>query len=134
MNRRHLLAAAVAAIPAATVASLGAALAAGDVNAAVDAALFGDAPESPIMQLYREWDALYRYLNTEEAAALPQDQFSRECDRRVEMEDRVVTMPVRGAADFAAKLLILTNHCDHELPGPEYLPEFWAEARALVEA
>lgn len=56
------------------------------------------------------------------------------CVRRIEIEDRVVAMPVEGPSDFAAKVLMLTNYGDHELPAPDHNPAFLSGARALVAA
>ncbi|RWR08520.1 hypothetical protein [Paenirhodobacter populi] len=88
--------------------------------------------DTPVMALFREWSALYHWLNGDEALALDQALFEAECERRVEMEDRVVGMPTVTVGDFAAKVLMLTNYCDHELPGDDRCPELWAEMRALV--
>lgn len=89
------------------------------------------AEETPIMRLYREWSAIYEYLNGE-GSDLPTEEFTVEADRRIAMEDAVLSMPVQGLADFAAKVLMASNHGDHDLPGPDYCPQLWAEARALV--
>ncbi|RWR31494.1 hypothetical protein D2T29_10705 [Sinirhodobacter populi] len=88
--------------------------------------------ETPVMALFREWNALYDYLNSDEAAALTEEEFDAECDRRRAMELHLAEVPSVGVADFAAKVLALTNQGDHELDAECTPASFWAEARALV--
>ncbi len=127
LSRRNLL-------TAAPLVALSAALAAGDVNAAVVEALTAGQAETPVMRALREWDALYLYLNSDAARELSEDDFDAECDRRRAMELRLAGIPSVGISDFAAKVLALTNHGDHDLDAENSAPAFWAEARALVGA
>lgn len=93
----------------------------------------GHIQETPVMAVFREWNALYRHLNSE-GTQLPDGTFNAEHKRLYEMEDFVLTLPSETIADFAAKVLMLTENGDHELPGPDFkhTAAFWAEARALV--
>lgn len=119
INRRALL----SALPAAALVPA----------AALSGEVLPPITETPVMRLFREWDAIYQFQNGE-TGHLTDDEFNTYSDRRIEMEDRVLGMPVEGPSDFAAKVVMLTNYGDHDLRSPEYYPEFWAEARALVAA
>ncbi|MDQ7776259.1 MAG: hypothetical protein Q4615_10395 [Paracoccus aminovorans] len=116
MNRRALLKLAPAV------------LAAGAVPAA--ALCVVDPAETPVMRAYREWEALYAFLNRDDRGGLSADDWNSECDRRIEIEDQMMEMPAQNARDIIAKVLAYTANGDSELPYPDHA--FWAEARALV--
>lgn len=88
--------------------------------------------ETPIIRLFREWEALYAYLDGPVGRELSEDEFDAELDRRIAIEDRMMEIPSEGPADFVAKVIAYTTRGESGLPDHQSNPAFWAEARALI--
>ncbi|MGP2491056.1 hypothetical protein ACTDI4_05440 [Mesorhizobium sp. PUT5] len=116
INRRSAL--------AVTGAGLTAALA--GVSASVAAT--AEPQPSPIMGLFREWEA--KYAQTSDPA--PSDEeVDRILDECRELERRMLAIPASSAGDFAAKLLAITSYGQYSLED-DAGGSFMAEARALA--
>lgn len=71
-------------------------------------------PISTVLSLFREWEVLYRRagdMSWEEEIA------SGLLDQCRDVEKRMMALPSRSAADFAAKLIVGTAYGDFLLPG-----------------
>lgn len=119
-NRRHLL----AGVPAF---GFGALIAAGATPVAA-------ATETPVMQMFREWQPLAAWLNSPEGQAASAEDFDRANDQRITLEDRMMEEPARSAADVLAKMTARTNFGEDEMESARAHPQFWAEARKMMAA
>lgn len=85
-------------------AAIVAALAAGDVDAAVTALL--DPPaETPVMTAYREWQVYRDWLNGPATDGLTNAEFDALCNKRRDMEFAMFALPNAGLRDAALKLV-----------------------------
>ena len=78
------------------------------------AALADPDQQSVILTLFREWDAIYQagfiyWGRTDE-------ECEKQADRMCRLADRMLEVPITGAADFAALLLAVTGYGDFD-PG-----------------
>ncbi|MFC3060363.1 hypothetical protein [Paenirhodobacter populi] len=97
-----------------------------------------DATETPVMRLFRAWQA----AEAEECAAYRAHPDTPKGDaiceamrkRRTDIEDRMMATPCVTAQDFTAKVAAWTSFGVFGLPSEREAPGFWAEARALVWA
>lgn len=116
MNRRSLL----KALPAAVVA-----------GAAPAAALcIADPAETPVMRLFREWEAAVAAHGamSDDQHEASDEAYSQICD----IESEMLREPCQTAQDFTAKIIAWTGEGVHTLPDATDNPGLWAEARALV--
>lgn len=91
--------------------------------------------ETPVAALFREWreakafeDAAFATSATGECEACNSAYAAVR-----EIEDRLMALPMQGSHDFFLKVAAWTNFGACDLFGKDHKPEFWAEARALVE-
>lgn len=106
-------------------AALVAALTAGDVNAACTIAM----AETPIMALFREWQAAW---DASMVYDLTDAEREVHVDEQLRIEELIVALPALNAADFVAKVTTASSYGGFGLPYFLDEPEFWAEARAVL--
>lgn len=116
MNRRSILTAALSAPAVALAGSL-----------PVVAAL-----ETPVMALFREWEAAQAAEDDAHIRNLPDDEIEVFSQQRREIEQRVMAAPCQTGGDFVLKVIACTAFGGFCLPCESEAPAFWAEARALV--
>jgi len=89
-------------------------------------------PDTPVMKLFREWEAM---LAAEEALppGTPDQVSDAMLFERIALENRLCETPSQCAADFAAKLVAFTSWGDCTLTKGE-APAMWEEACQLLEA
>lgn len=87
------------------------------------------AEDTPILALFRKWDELYQRGYD---LSFTEDEVNDNIDeiRRIELE--MMALPVKGLADFAAKVAAYTNYGDFGLT-PEGGHDLIAEAKALLD-
>ncbi|MEZ5723918.1 MAG: hypothetical protein R3E47_02330 [Paracoccaceae bacterium] len=119
MNRRNLLAAAPAAAMAACASG---ALAA---SAAVS--------ETPVMRIFREWEAMSAYLDGEAARSMSEDEYDTLVDDRHEIEKTMMATPAQNARDVLLKLSAWTDFGALGIGSDETgVGLFWQEVRDLI--
>lgn len=112
MNRRALLNLASAALAA---------------TATPAAALcIADPADTPVMRLFREWEAADRAAHLSTG-----DECDRLLDARFQIELRLIEAPAHTAADVLMKIIAWTSYGDAGIDGLD-THGVWAEARALV--
>jgi hypothetical protein len=79
---------------------------------------------SPIMTLFREWEANYHACSADAA----NDECNAHMDRCREIEARLMRLPSTSAEDFAAKFIVSTLYGDWIEPG-----DLLSEAKELVK-
>lgn len=85
------------------------------------------APETPILRLYREYEALVAYMDDD---ATPSDEFDRLYPLSTEIEKQMEREPVTCVADLAAKILVLTGL--READSTIYEPSVRTECAAIL--
>jgi len=90
--------------------------------------LAAEPPPSPIMGMFREWQAKYERAC---APTLPYQEVDSILDECRELERRMLAIPASSAGDFAAKLLAITSYGEYSLED-DAGGRFMAEARALA--
>jgi hypothetical protein len=87
---------------------------------------------SPIIDLFRQWDALYHTGFNPDGADDSDPALDRYCDELRRIEHEMCALPAMSAADFAAKVIAVTNYGDFALgDGDTLLDE---AARLIGEA
>lgn len=94
MNRRALLKLAPAALAATT--------------APAAALCIVDPLETPVMRLFREWQAGYEYLESPATDGIADEMFNAELDRVNALAERLVDIPSENAQDVCAKIVAFT--------------------------
>lgn len=88
-----------------------------------------DPAETPVMRLYREWQATMAAWNAM-PLDIPMEDDSRMCTRLSQIEDEMMIIPSQTPKDMAIKMLVGHGFGDHS--GLDYDGLAWAEARALI--
>ncbi len=96
--------------------------------ALVPAAAVAEPQASPIMGMFREWQAKYEQAC---APTLPYSEVDRVLDECRELERRMLAIPASSAGDFAAKLLAITSYGQYSLED-DAGGRFMAETLALA--
>lgn len=94
----------------------------------------GRPDETPVAALFREWRDYYAWLNGPATRGIDNEDFDKLSDRLIDMEDRIIRTPAKGAQDVLMQVIAYTGYGDGGLPDLAAAPDFWAEARALVAA
>ncbi|MFC0200827.1 hypothetical protein [Paracoccus rhizosphaerae] len=115
MNRRQILTAA----PALGCAGI------------VPATAFAEA-ETPVMRLYRAWDAARIAWAAAGEGDLTDEDNNRWCEQVYQMADDVLDVPSQGPLDFICKLMAQTCLGEHDIENCPRGSELWAEARELI--
>ncbi|WP_136685702.1 hypothetical protein [Falsirhodobacter xinxiangensis] len=119
MNRRNLLRSA----PAAGFAAL---------LVGATPAIAAEQAETPIAAMFREWSALYAFINSDEARGMDDFEWTPQHDRMWRIADDIIEMPAQNAADFVRKVIANTCRGEHGLPDHSQAPALWNEAQALA--
>ncbi len=94
-----------------------------------------EAAETPVAALFREWQEAKAAEDAAFAASATGD--CEACNSAYaavrEIEDGLMALPMRSSHDFFLKVAAWTNFGACDLFSNDHEPEFWAEARALVE-
>ena len=85
---------------------------------------------SPIMSLFREWDALYvqMYLDPD---LEDDDEISRGNEAMKDLEYKIAALPAQTAPELAAKLIALSTFGEYGLD--DFKDSVFTDARALIE-
>ena len=121
MRRRALLKLAPAALVASAV--------------PVAALAAADPVDTPVMRLYREWEAVSKACDTVgREPETPENDAAYEAllEQQGNIETALMKAPCTCAADFAAKVIAWSSCGVYALPDEKSDPAFWAEARALI--
>ncbi|MBT0780586.1 hypothetical protein [Paracoccus sp. pheM1] len=117
MNRRALLAAGPAALVAAPASAL----------------CIIDPAETPVMRLFREWEAHTRIvISACDDHDMPEDEFEELSQRQTDIEDEIARIPPQNLRDFAAKMFARSTGGKMDLPREEDCPGLWAGVRDLI--
>ncbi|TGN58592.1 hypothetical protein E4L95_12335 [Paracoccus liaowanqingii] len=92
------------------------------------------AAQSPVMSLFREWQAMNEWLNGSATDGMPRRDFDKLVDARIDIEDRLMAEPAQSASDVVAKMTAYTYFGDEGLPSASRLPQVWAEAKAFMQS
>ena len=85
-------------------------------------------PNTPVQALYRRWVS-NRMMS--DASSVPDAAREAASNAMLAIEAEVADTPCLTAADFAAKMIIITNMDEFDIAGPNR-DAFWAEAFDLV--
>lgn len=88
--------------------------------------------ETPVMRLYREWDAARASWQAAVEGQMADEESNRWCETVARMADDVLDAPSQSPMDFICKLMAQTFHGDHEISSCPRGDELWTEARAMI--
>jgi hypothetical protein len=94
-----------------------------------------DPVDTPVMRLYREWEAVSKACDTVgREPETPENDAAYEAllEQQGNIETALMKAPCTCAADFAAKVIAWSSCGVYALPDERSDPTFWAEARALI--
>ncbi|UFS66560.1 hypothetical protein LO749_18825 [Paracoccus denitrificans] len=101
------------------------------VAAAIGVPAFAAAEETPVMKLFREWEAAMADMAARMDVMSDADFVT--LDGQIDkLESEILDEPAQTAQDFIAKIVSWTHGGKFSLPKHSDAPEFWAEACALV--
>lgn len=86
--------------------------------------------DSEIVALFRQHQAYREWIN-DPAKSWNDEQLDAHCDRLNLIEDQILALPSKSAADFAAKVVV--DSCEGSLFSCWETGEIWKEARQLLE-
>lgn len=90
--------------------------------------------ETPIMRLFREWDAAQAAEDAAYAAGESDENCDAKSNIRSALEKQMMATPSEDARDFLCKIAAQTAFGAFSLDDDERNPALWAEARALIGA
>jgi hypothetical protein len=98
-----------------------------------NAAHMGAANESPVMGLYRAWEAAGAQVAAEAKADEMGPAVTEAFTKLSGVHNALLATPSTCPADFVAKVSALTSFGEIALPTQSACPALWAEARAFIQ-
>ena len=94
-------------------------------------ALAAEPADTPVMQLFREWQAITDLIVSD--APMTEANLAEGTERRYALKDQILALPCLTPQDFIAKIVASTTWGAMDLED-DGTPELWAEARQLLGA
>lgn len=88
------------------------------------------APQTPIMSLFRQWEAIWQ--DSETSTDLSDTAGQIWSDGMYEIELQMREIPAQNPADFIAKITVYSAYGLHGLSDNRQWPGLWAEADAMM--
>ncbi|QDA36225.1 hypothetical protein E4191_19080 (plasmid) [Paracoccus liaowanqingii] len=101
---------------------------------ATDSGLSAVATQTPIMNLFREWENLRKEEGpVYNISPTGEDEETKALNTSLhERESTIMAAPCQIPLDFVAKIIVWTGYGIHALPDAYKNPDFWADARRLI--